>query len=133
MATYRDATSGAYNIGSVPPQVNWTIVRGDTSSFQVYVTDDLEAPLTISEWTIDMEIKRPTTTPGEFTDNATVIVTLVPAPTVNDGPGEFTVSLTKEQSAILMTGDIFDIELSKVGTVWTVARGTIILLEDVTN
>lgn len=133
MATYRDATSGAYNIGSVPPQVNWTIVRGDTSSFQVYVTDDLEAPLTISEWTIDMEIKRPTTTPGEFTDNATIIVTLVPAPTATDGPGEFTVSLTKQQSAILMTGDIFDIELSKVGTVWTVARGTIILLEDVTN
>jgi hypothetical protein len=133
MATYRDSTSGAYNIGSVPPQVNWTIVRGDTSSFQVYVTDDAEAPLVISDWTIKMEIKRPNTTPGVFTDDAVIIVTLFPTPTDNDGPGEFTVALTKEESAILATGDIFDIELSRPGTVWTVARGTIILLEDVTN
>jgi hypothetical protein len=133
MATYRDAAAGSYNVGSVPPQVNWTIVRGDTSSFQVYVTDDTETPITVSQWTIAMAIKRPNVTPGEFTDNATTIVTLVPAPSDQDGPGEFTVAVTKQQSAILATGDIFDIELSKTGTVWTVARGIITLLEDVTN
>lgn len=132
MATYRDSTTGTYNVGSVPPLVNWTIVRGDTSSFQVYVTDDLEVPINVADWTIDMEIKRPVT-PGVFTDNATLIVTLHPSATENDGPGEFTVALTKEESTELQTGDIFDIELSKVGTVWTVARGTINLLEDVTN
>ena len=133
MATYRDAAAGSYNVGSVPPQVNWTIVRGDTSSFQVYVTDDTETPITVSQWTIKMEIKRPNVNPGVFTDNATTIVTLVPAPSDQDGPGEFTVALTKQQSAILATGDIFDIELSKTGTVWTVARGIVTLLEDVTN
>jgi hypothetical protein len=133
MATYRNSSNSVYDIGSAPPQVNWTIVKGDTSSFQVYVTDDLEAPLVIADWTIKMEIKRPNTTPGVFTDNATIIVTLVPAPTDTDGVGEFTVALTKQQSAILLTGDIFDIELSKTGTVWTVARGIITLVEDVTN
>lgn len=132
MATYRDSTAGSYNIGSVPPQVNWTIVRGDTSSFQVYVTDDTETPLNIPDWTIAMAIKRPVT-PGVFTDNASIIIYLTPAPSDQDGPGEFTVALTKEESAILATGDIFDIELSQVGRVWTVARGIITLLEDVTN
>ena len=131
MAIYRDSINTS-SVGSTPPLVSWTIVRGDTSSFQVYVTDDTETPIDVADWTIDMAIKRPVT-PGEFTDNASLIVFINPAATENDGPGEFTVALTKEESAILQTGDIFDIELSKVGTVWTVARGTITLLEDVTN
>jgi len=74
MATYRGSGSGTYNIGERPPYVNWTVVRGDTASFRVYVTDDERNPLTIADWTIQMEIKRPTTSPvvpGEITDTAT--------------------------------------------------------------
>jgi hypothetical protein len=132
MATLR-GSNNVYDIGSAPPMVNWTIVRGDTCAFQVYVTDDTQTPLTISEWTIKMEIKRPNTRPGDFTDDAVIIVTLVPAASDSDGAGEFTVYLSEVQSELLETGDVFDIELSKPGKVWTVARGTIIQIEDITN
>jgi hypothetical protein len=134
MATTR-GSSGSYDVGNKPPLVRWTVVRGDTSAFRVYVTDDNKDPLTIADWTIDMEIKRPNT-PQEtpfMTDDATIIITLTPEAQTDDGPGEFTVSLTKEQSSVLETGDIFDIELSDADRVWTVAQGSMIILEDVTN
>jgi hypothetical protein len=124
-----------YNVGNVPPQVAWTLVRGDTASFKVYVTDDSKTALTISEWTISMKIKRPNLVKnlGVITDDATLILTLTPAPDQNDLAGEFTVSLSSAQSQLLQTGDIFDIQLSQPGTVWTVAQGKIIVIEDVTD
>ena len=133
MATFRDQSQSSYSVGNTPPNVVWTVVRGDTASFRVYVTDDNKDPLTIADWTIDMEIKRPNTKPGDFTDDAELIVTLSPAPTETDVAGEFTVSLTANQSTLLETGDIFDIELSDESRVWTVARGTMNIIEDVTN
>ena len=45
----------------------------------------------------------------------------------------FTVNLAPEESVLLETGDIFDIELSDATRVWTVAQGSMIILEDVTN
>ena len=39
MATTR-GSAGSYSVGNRPPTVSWTIVRGDTSAFRVYVTDD---------------------------------------------------------------------------------------------
>jgi hypothetical protein len=133
MATFRDQSQNSYSVGNTPPNVVWTVVRGDTASFRVYVTDDNKDPLTITDWTIDMEIKRPNTKPGDFTDDAELIVTLSPAPTETDVAGEFTVSLTANDSTLLETGDIFDIELSDESRVWTVARGTMNIIEDVTN
>lgn len=133
MATFRDQSQSSYSVGNTPPNVVWTVVRGDTASFRVYVTDDNKDPLTIADWTIDMEIKRPNTKPGDFTDDAELIVTLAPAPTETDAAGEFTVSLTANESTLLETGDIFDIELSDESRVWTVARGTMNIIEDVTN
>lgn len=133
MATFRNQAQSLYNIGATPPKIEWTIVKGDTAGFQVYVTDDSQVPLNIPDWTIDMEIKRPLTTPGVITDNATLIVVLVPQQELGDNAGEFTVSLTSSESSLLRTGDIFDIELSDPSRVWTVAQGTLIVLEDVTN
>jgi hypothetical protein len=134
MATTR-GSAGSYSVGNRPPTVSWTVVRGDTSAFRVYVTDDEKQPLVVSDWTIDMEIKRPNNSAdaGVITDDANTILTLVPAPDADDADGEFTVSLTAEESSILETGDIFDIELSDPTRVWTVAQGSIIVLEDVTN
>ena len=134
MATTR-GSAGSYSVGNRPPTVSWTIVRGDTSAFRVYVTDDAKQPLVVGDWTIDMEIKRPNNAAdaGVITDNANTILTLTPAPDADDADGEFTVSLTAEESAILETGDIFDIELSDPTRVWTVAQGSITVLEDVTN
>lgn len=127
-----------YSIGNTPPKVTWTVVRGDTASFRVYVTDDAKQPLNIPDWTISMQIKRPDNVSlnnlGIITDDATVILTLTPIQDPDDEAGEFTVSLTAAQSQILETGDIFDIELSLPNDelVWTVAQGHMIILEDVT-
>ena len=128
MATYRGQGSDSFIIGSAPPNVSWTLVRGDTAAFRVYVTDAERTPLTISEWTIKMDIKRPS-------DNNNLVFTLNPAQTVDDDNGEFTVSITSSESEQLETSDIFDIQLSTAqdDIVWTVAQGRLIVLEDVTD
>lgn len=131
------ATRKNYLVGNLPPLVTWTVVRGDSASFRVYATDDAKQPLDIVEWVIDMEIKRPTTPQSTpfMTDAATIILTLTPEITGLDGPGEFTVTLAPDESVLLQTGDIFDIELSQdiTNRVWTVAQGSMIIIEDVTN
>jgi hypothetical protein len=134
MATTR-GSSGNYEVGNKPPTVAWTVVRGDTSSFRVYVTDDAKDPLVIADWTITMKIKRPNLVAnlGVITDDAVTIMALTPEQDADDAIGEFTVSLTAEQSVSLQTGDIFDIQLSDPTRVWTVAQGSMIILEDVTD
>lgn len=136
MATSR-GSSNLYNIGSAPPKVIWTVVRGDTAGFKVYATDDARNPLDIPYWEINMRIKRPTSSQnlGIITDDATEVMSLYPLADPDDGPGEFTVSLTAEESFILQTGDIFDIQLSAPQNqiVWTVAQGSLVVLEDVTD
>lgn len=124
-----------YSVGNIPPQVTWTVVRGDTAAFRIYLTDDSKTALNIPDWTIVMKIKRPNLVSnlGVITDDATLILTLTPAPDADDLSGEFTVSLTAEESNILQTGDIFDIQVSQIGTVWTVAQGKMVILEDVTD
>lgn len=136
MATLRGSAS-SYEVGNKPPLVKWTVVRGDTSAFKVYVTDDNRDPLTISDWTISMKIKRPNieANKGVITDDAVTIMALTPEQDANDLPGEFTVFLTAAESVSLQTGDIFDIQLSlpQDELVWTVAQGSIVVLEDVTD
>jgi hypothetical protein len=128
------ARSNSYAVGNIPPQVAWTVVRGDTASFKVYVTNDAKQALDIEDWTISMKIKRPNLVSnlGVITDDATLVLTLTPSADEDDLAGEFTVSLTANDSGILETGDIFDIQLSQPGTVWTVAQGRMVIIEDVT-
>lgn len=117
------ARSNVYDLGSVPPQIVWTVVRGDTASFRVFVADDSKVPILVSEWTIRADIKRA----GEL------IVSLNPEQKDTDGEGEFTVFLTDVQSELLQTNDIFDIQLSNDTYVWTVAQGKMNIIEDVTD
>jgi hypothetical protein len=126
MTSYRSQGTDSFSVGSPPPTVLWTLVRGDTSAFRVYVTDEDRNPLTISEWDISMDIARPSSS------NA-VIVSLIPEATEDDDAGEFTVSLTSDQSEILLTNDIFDIQLDDGSRTWTVCKGTITVIEDVTG
>jgi hypothetical protein len=136
MATARGSNQN-YFVGSVPPRVTWTVVRGDTASFRVYVTDDEKQAIDLTTWSIKVEIKRPETASADFliTDDAEIILTLIPSYQIGDPAGEFLVSLTAAESAELETGDIFDIELRTVQdqTVWTVAQGRMVIIEDVTN
>ena len=127
--------SNTIGLGNIPPQLEWTVVRGDTAAFRVYVTDDSRTPLVMGDWTVRMFVKRPTdpANKGIITDDATLILSLTPAPDLDDEEGEFTVFLDSDESVLLETGDIFDIELSDANRVWTVAQGKMVILEDVTD
>jgi hypothetical protein len=133
MATYRGQGSDSFSIGSAPPTVLWTLVRGDTAAFRVYVTDEERVPLTISEWDIAMDIVRRTVNENTGVVTYPLIVSLEPEATLNDEDGEFTVSLTSGESEDLATGDTFDIQLSDGTRTWTVCRGTITVIDDITG
>ena len=133
MATYRGQGSDSFSIGAAPPEVAWTLVRGDSSAFRVYVTDENRNPLTISEWDISMDIARRTVNANTNVVTYPVIVSLIPEATVDDNDGEFTVALSSGESEDLATGDIFDIQLDDGTRTWTVCKGTITVIEDVTS
>ena len=126
MAEYR--TSGTISIGSQPPQSIWTVVSGDTASFKMYVQDDAGNPLTIGDWTIEMDFYREGATSNP-------ILSVTPAADEDDGPGEFTVFVSSTESALLQSDDVFDIKMSLPLNVivWTVLQGTMNVLEDITG
>jgi hypothetical protein len=129
MATFRNQPTDSYALGAAPPEIRWTVVRGDSAAFRVYVTNDARVPLLLEDWEVAMDIYRPVTD--------AVILSLSPEPIeFQDEEGSFTVTLTSAQSQLLETGDIFDIQLTELlseGRVWTVARGSMVILEDVTQ
>jgi hypothetical protein len=129
MATFRNQPTDSYALGAAPPEIRWTVVRGDSAAFRVYVTNDARVPLLLEDWEVAMDIYRPST------DD--VVLSLSPEPIeFQDEEGSFTVTLTSAQSQLLETGDIFDIQLTELlseGRVWTVARGSMVILEDVTQ
>ena len=131
MTSYRTQGQDLFSVGAPPPTVLWTLVRGDTAAFRVYVTDENRNPLTISEWDISMDIARKTTNNNVVT--YPVIVSLIPQATEDDDEGEFTVFLTSNESEILETEDIFDIQLDDGIRTWTVCKGSITVIEDVTG
>jgi len=133
MATYRSTGQDSYAIGATPPTVTWTIVKGDTASFRVYVTDDNKDPLTITDWDIEMDVRRPAIAGNMDSPTSTHVATLIPIATADDEVGEFTGSVSSSQSRSFNTGDIFDIEMRDGALVWTVARGTLTVIEDITN
>ncbi len=126
MAQYR--SQSPYQIGSEPPQSVWTIVRGDTASFKMYVQDDAGSPLVIEDWSIEMDFDREGSTSNP-------ILTITPVADPDDGPGEFTVFLASDETEILQTNDEFDIQMSLPfnEVVWTVLQGKILMIEDITD
>ena len=133
MATLRSQQQESYLVGLKPPEVSWTVVRGDTAAFRVYTTDDNKDPLIIEDWNILCEFRRPDIADNIDQDSAGTIFTITPGPTPNDEIGEFTVALTSAQTLQLQTGDVFDVELSDADRVWTVCQGRMIVIEDVTD
>ena len=117
------ARSNVHDLGSTPPQIVWTVVRGDTASFRIFVSDDSKVPILVSERTIKADIKRA----------GNLVVSLTPEQKDTDGEGEFTVSLTDVESELLETNDVFDVQLSNDTYVWTVAQGKMNIIEDVTD
>jgi len=117
-----------YNLGNRPPLINWTIVTGDSAAFRIYVQDDLGNPIIIEEWVIKAQFRR-------YSDNVgdDLLFTLNPTATALDGDGEFTVFLTPAQSKQLLTGDVFDVQLSDPTRVWTVCQGEMTMIGEVTD
>ena len=132
MAQYRNPNESAmspqptapatYNLGNIPPLVNWTVVIGDSASFRIYVEDDLGNPLDytneesgdVTGWDIHADFRR-------YSDN------------VGDDAGEFTVTLSPAQSKQLRTGDVFDVQLSDATRVWTVCQGEMTMIGEITD
>ena len=127
MTSYRNTGASSFSINNTPPEISWTFVAGDTAAFRVYVTDEDSDPLTIGSWTIAMAVKRVSASTSQ------TIVSLTPGVTAGDEVGEFTVALTANQSRLLATGDVFDIQLSDATRVWTVAKGTVTVISDITT
>ena len=127
MATTRTT---AYSVGNTPPQITWTVVKGDTASFRVTVTDDELVPLDLTNFKIRMHVKLE----GQ-SEIVPPVLSLVPQVYGEEIDGKFTVELAAEESSLLTTGDIFDIELRTENnqTVWTVAQGSMIVIEDITT
>jgi hypothetical protein len=129
MATFRNQPTDSYALGAAPPEIRWTVVRGDSAAFRVYVTNDARQPLLLEDWEVAMDIYRPSTD--------VVVLSLTPQPIeFQDEEGSFTVTLTSAQSQLLETGDIFDIQLTELlseGRVWTVAKGSMVIIEDITQ
>ena len=125
MTSYRSQQT--ISIGSEPPQSVWTIVRGDTASFKMYVQDDNKDPLVIDDWNISMDFYRPNT--------SSIVLSVTPEADPDDGPGEFTVFLAYDETEILETDDEFDIQMANSGNaiVWTVLQGKIKMVEDITD
>ena len=125
-----------YNLGNIPPLVNWTVVIGDSASFRIYVEDDLGNPLDYtneesgdtSGWDIRADFRR-------YSDNVgdDLLFTLIPYATEFDDAGEFTVTLSPAQSKQLRTGDVFDVQLSDATRVWTVCQGEMTMIGEVTD
>lgn len=146
MATYRNPdessispqpTGGAtYNIGNIPPLVNWTVVIGDSASFRIYVEDDLGNELDytndesgdITGWDIKADFRR-------YSDNVgtDLLFSITPYATEFDDPGEFTVTISPAQSKQLRTGDVFDVQLTDNDRVWTVCQGEMSMIGEVTD
>ena len=125
-----------YNVGNIPPLVNWTCVIGDSASFRIYVEDDQGNELDYDTtsagdttgWDISGEFRR-------YSDNTgdDLLFTVYPDQTEFDEVGEFTVTLSPAQSKILRTGDVFDIQLRDDTRVWTVCQGEMIMIGEVTE
>ena len=125
-----------YNVGNIPPLVNWTCVIGDSASFRIYVEDDQGNELDYDTtsigdetgWDISGDFRR-------YSDNVgdDLLFTIYPDQTEFDEAGEFTVTLTSAQSKILRTGDVFDIQLRDATRVWTVCQGEMIMIGEVTE
>ena len=115
--------NGEIEIGAAPPIVRWTVVKGDSASFRIYVEDDKQVAINPNDYSIKADFRR-----GD-----SLLFSTVPSKTAFDLAGEFTVHLAPGQAKLLSTGDIFDVQLSDPVVVWTVCRGVMNVIAEVTD
>ena len=122
-STQATNAAGEIPVGAIPPKVRWTVVKGDSASFRIYVEDDNANAINPEDYTIKADFRRGTA----------LLFSTNPSKTEFDSNGEFTVYLTPAQCKQLATGDIFDVQLSDSVVVWTVCRGVMTVIDEVTD
>jgi hypothetical protein len=115
--------AGEIEVGATPPVIRWTVVKGDYAAFRCYVEDDSGVPIVPNDYVIKADFRRGTEK----------LFHVTPAQTEFDNAGEFTVTLTPAQCKLLQTNDIFDVQLSDAVVVWTVCRGIMTVIAEVTD
>lgn len=122
-STQATNAAGEIPVGAIPPKVRWTVVKGDSASFRIYVEDDNANAIDPTDYNIKADFRRGTT----------LIFSTTPEKTEFDSNGEFTVYLTPAQCKQLATNDVFDVQLSDSVVVWTVCRGIMTVIDEVTD
>ncbi len=122
-STQTTNANGEIEVGATPPIVRWTVVKGDSAAFRIYVEDDNANPIVPADYTIK----------ADFMRNSTLLFSCTPSVTEFDEDGEFTVYVSPAQCKLLATGDIFDVQLSDPVVVWTVCRGVMNVIPEVTD
>ena len=115
--------AGEIEVGATPPIVRWTVVKGDYAAFRCYVEDDNGTPITPG----DYEIK------ADFRRGSELLFSVYPSQSEFDNVGEFTVTLLPAQCKLLQSNDLFDVQLSDAVVVWTVCRGIMTVIAEVTD
>lgn len=115
--------AGEIEVGATPPIVRWTAVKGDYAAFKCYVKDDSDNPIVVGDYSIKADFRR----------GSELLFSITPAAAPSDGDGEFTVSITPAQCKLLQSNDVFDVQLSDAVVVWTVCRGIMTIISEVTD
>ncbi len=99
-----------------PPQLEWRIYKGDTSTFNIIVVDDADKPLDISEYTFEAILKN------------NEMVEIVPLDISVNGN---TVTLGVPMGTDLSPRNYFDLQGTRQDSVTTFIRGTIFAEGDI--
>ena len=60
-STQATNAAGEIPVGAIPPKVRWTVVKGDSASFRIYVEDDNANAIDPTDYNIKADFRRGTT------------------------------------------------------------------------
>jgi hypothetical protein len=109
-------------IDQLPPSIEWYVYSGDTARLTLFVRDEDDQPIDLSEYTFEGQIKF---TPNDANAEFLLVVT---------GNDQGVVTVVIEDTASLANQMYFDIQAtSPEDVINTIIRGVIIREQDVTR
>jgi hypothetical protein len=110
---------------SGPAKVDLSVYRGDTGQFRITVTDDQDNPVDVSAAAWEADIRLKATDP--------TVITNFDVQLVNGDTSSIDVLLSSDNSELLPTGCVYDVEMRVGSTVTTLIYGTITVTQDVSR
>ena len=101
-----------------PPQLEWRIYKGDSSTFNIIVVDDSDKAIDISGYTFEAILKN-----NEMVEIVSLDISV----------NENSITLSLPTEAVLTARNYFDLQGTKDGNITTFLRGTVFSEGDVTN